>query len=137
MGVLLFTTLGWMAVLMLLAAWRNPRRPDLGPEPGSTLEAFLVHFALYAILGILVSYNVYYMKRRRQVLLGAMAALLAGLIWGSATEWYQLYVPERDGSYVDVLANTLGAICGGFLAVGVYRLIRFPGYRSRSIGSVP
>ena len=115
---------------MAISAWQNPRTPDLGPELGSTLEQFLGHLALFGILGILVSYDIHYIKGRQKVLLSIMAASLVGLIWGAATEWYQLYVPGREGSLADVLTNMLGAVGGGLVVVGLYRLLGPLAYRS-------
>ena len=128
--VLVCATLGWMAVLMLTAAWPNPRTPDLSPV-GSTQQEFLGHMVLFGILGTLVSYNFCYMKGRRYTLLCVMAASLIGLVWGVITEGYQLYVPAREASFLDVVADVLGAGVGGLFGVGLCRLIRFPAYPIR------
>ena len=109
---------------MLASGWRNPSRPDVGPELGASLEAYLAYFAMFCILGILVSYDVFFMKGHQRVLLALMAASLIGLIWGTATEGYQMYIPTRDASLLDVLANALGAATGGVLVVGAHRLTR-------------
>ena len=129
-GMLPSATLGWMAVLMLISAWQEPKTPDIGPELGSAFQASLAHFALFGILGILVALSVCYLKGRQQTLPAFAAASLLGLIWGAATESYQLNVPGREFSLLDVLINFLGAGFGGFVVVGLLRVIRFPAYRS-------
>ena len=129
-GVPLCATMGWMAVLMLIAAWQEPKTPDIGPELGSEFQASLAHFALFGILGVLVGLSVCYLKGRQQALLALGTAPLLGLIWGAATELYQLNVPGREFSLLDVLINFLGASFGGFVVVGLSRLMRFPVYRS-------
>ena len=129
-GVPPCATLGCMAVLMLIAAWQEPKTPDIGPQLGSAFQASLAHFALFGILGTLVGLSVYYLKGRQQALLALAAASLVGLIWGAATESYQLNVPGREFSMLDILVNLLGAGFGGFVVVGLLRVIRFPVYRS-------
>lgn len=123
-GALLGVTLGWMALLLLGSAWRNPSRPDVGPELGSTPEAYLAHFVAFCVLGILVSCNIFLVKGRHHILLPLVVAFLAGLIWGTATEAYQLNVPTRHASLLDVLTNALGAVTGGTLVLGIRRLPR-------------
>ena len=74
-GGLLFATLGWMALLMLVTAWPDPTIPDLGPAEGSMLVPILGHFILFAILGVLVSYYVCYIKGRQYVLVAVTVAI--------------------------------------------------------------
>ena len=129
-GLLLGVTAAWISVLMLISAWQDPKTPDVGPQAGTALEPYLAHFALYGILGFLVSLDVCYIKGRQYGALGIIAALVVGLVWGSATEGYELFVPDRAASFLDVLTNTLGAVCGGLLLVWPYRLIRSRAYDS-------
>ena len=112
---------------MVISASTNPRSPDLGPSLGSSAEAFLGHLFLFGVLGVLVSYNICYARGRRQVLLGAGAALLVGLVWGAVTEGYQTQVAEREASSFDVMTDMLGAGLGGVSVAALYRLVRIPG----------
>ena len=128
-GVLLAATLGWMALLLLIAAWPNPTSPDLGPAEGSMLVPILGHFILFAILGVLVSYYVCYIKGRQYVLVAVMVALLIGLIWGLVTEGYQTHVATREASFMDLVTDMLGAGFGALLTAGMYRVIRLPAHR--------
>ena len=127
-GGLLFATLGWMALLMLVTAWPDPTIPDLGPAEGSMLVPILGHFILFAILGVLVSYYVCFIKGRQYVLVAVTVALIIGLIWGLVTEGYQTHVATREASFLDVATDMLGASFGALLTVGVYRVIRLPTY---------
>ena len=134
-GVLLCATIGWMVLLVLIAGWRDPQMPHLlglDPGAGSTLETYLAHLVLFGVLGILVFYNVCSLKRHRVVLPGLTAAFLVGLIWGAATEWYQLYVSGREASFLDALTNTIGSSSGGIFALGLYALSKVPAYRSQT-----
>lgn len=123
-GASLGSTLAWMAGLMLIAAWRNPRAPSVGPGVGSTLEPFLAHLVLFGILGILVTWTVYSIKGRQLALPAVIAASLMGLAWGAATEGYQRYVPGREPSIADVLTNLAGAIGGALLATALIQILR-------------
>ena len=126
MALLLGATVGWMTLLMLIAAWPDPKTPPTGAELGASAEAYLAHFVLFAVLGALVYCDVLGWKGRRYVLAGALAATVVGVAWGAVTEWYQLYVPKRDASSLDVLADLAGAACGGVAAAVLIWLVRTP-----------
>ena len=128
-GALVLSIMGWMALLMVILGWQNPSAPGPAPELDPALQAYLGHLSLFGVLGMLVSHTFGYMKGREQIWLGVAAALLTGLIWGIVTEWYQLYVPGREASFVDVLTDLIGAGLGGVLVGALYRLIRLPAYR--------
>ena len=117
-------------MLMLLSAWQDPKTPDLGPQAGTSLEPYFYHFTLYGILGFLISLNVCYIKGRQYGVAAVIAASIAGLTWGSLTEGYQLFVPDRGASFLDVLTNILGAVCGGILLAWLYQLVRPQAYDS-------
>ena len=128
-ALLLGATAGWMALLMLVFTWPDPQTPDLGPERSAALEAFLAHFLLFGVLGVLVSYDVTYLKGRHRALLALAGAAVVGAVWGGVTELTQMLVPERDASFTDMLTDVLGAITAGAATVGACRLARFPAYR--------
>jgi len=73
------------------------------------------HFVIYAGLGVLF-YRAYQTLRikdnlRMLMLLSAVSASLYGI----SDEIHQSFVPYRDASILDVLANILGAFCGAYL----------------------
>ncbi len=113
---------------MFLIAWRNLTTPDLVPSQSSIPISFLAHLLLFGVLGLLASYNVYYIKGRRYHRAALTLALLVGFFWGLVTEGYQAFVPSRAASFLDLLTDILGAGCGGLLAALLYRLMRLPAY---------
>jgi len=75
----------------------------------------VLHFLAYAVMGVLF-YRAYQTLRikdnlRMLMLLSAVSASLYGI----SDEIHQYYVPFRDASILDVVANILGAFCGVYL----------------------
>lgn len=74
-----------------------------------------LHFLAYAVMGILF-YRAYQTLRvkdnlRMLMLLSAVSASLYGI----SDEIHQYFVPFRDASGLDIVANILGAFCGVYL----------------------
>ena len=114
---------------MLATAWPDPTIRDVVPSLHSMVVPTLAHFFLFGVLGVLISFNIYYLMGHHYVRTALIVALLTGLIWGLVTEGYQAYVPSRHASVEDVLTDLFGAGCGGLLVAGIYRMIRRPVYR--------
>jgi VanZ family protein len=75
----------------------------------------LVHFVEYLILAFLV-YRGFSQPPRRQGLLLFCAAAFAGLAVGALDEYTQHFLPRRDSSILDWLADAVGVIAGTSLA---------------------
>ena len=75
----------------------------------------LYHFAAYAVMGILFyrAYQTLPIKNNIQLLL--LLSLISACLYGISDEIHQSFVPERDGSLLDVVADMLGAVCGIYL----------------------
>ena len=71
----------------------------------------VLHVALYAPLGFLVAYGLASFGSRRNIVL--YASFLA-LLYGATDEFHQWWVPGRDTSVVDVVADGIGALLGGY-----------------------
>ena len=78
---ILVSILAWVVVLMFVAS---------------------VHFIMFGVLGALVAYHVYRAKTGHPALLGVTLASLVGILAGIATEMYQLQVPARETSFLDL-----------------------------------
>jgi VanZ family protein len=110
------------ATLVLLAS----HRPRLA-SPHVVNADKVAHFGVYGLLGTLVC-------RLRPGWPGAVLGLVAASGFGATDEWHQSFVPGRDSSLDDWIADTLGAA----LAVTLYagwgwyrRLLEKPIWRSR------
>ncbi len=71
----------------------------------------VLHVALYAPLGFLVTYGLAGFGSRKNVIF--YASVLA-LLYGGTDEFHQWWVPGRDATFVDVVADGIGALLGGY-----------------------
>jgi VanZ family protein len=88
-----------------------------GPErmPDVRFLDKLLHFAAYALLGVL-SYRAYEtlsLKDNHKLLI--FISIASATLYGISDEIHQYFVPSRHADVADVIANTLGSICGVFL----------------------
>ena len=67
----------------------------------------IIHFALFAGLGVNICYTLSNSKK-------LTLPLLSAIIFGFITEIIQDYIPGRTLDFYDALADTLG-VCGGYL----------------------
>ena len=74
--------------------------------------SFLIHFTLYAVLGFLAGRAMTGCEHltRRAFLLALALCILFGLL----DELYQVGVPGRGFQWIDMVANTIGAVFGLF-----------------------
>jgi VanZ family protein len=98
---------------------------DFGAAPtgqGGALHAFAtgsyeqdpMHFAFNLLMFVPLGALLHHEARRRAVSLPVVMLLAgtAGLLISSAVEYAQVFLPSRDSSLIDVLANTTGALIG-------------------------
>ena len=99
----------WAAVLFLSSS-----RSDL---PGASLFDWvpagdkLVHLVVYGILGALLARG-----RRLQGYIPHAVLILAGALYGASDEWHQSFVPGRQVSALDWVADLCGVAAGYWLA---------------------
>ncbi|MCS7206562.1 MAG: VanZ family protein [Dehalococcoidia bacterium] len=105
----------WLGVIVGLSSWPNPQAPITPPTLLDRLLPYAVHFTLYAVLGLLIAWNLSPWARQRvHPLLGIVLVGLLGCLWGMLDEWYQGFIPGRYPSWEDVGVDTLGAFVGGW-----------------------
>jgi VanZ family protein len=115
---------GPVVLYMGLIFWSSSReRPDVL----SATPDYLLHGTEYAGL-VVVSVR----ALAKRLFSGLSTAHIAGgiaiaVLYGMSDEWHQLYVPGRDGSLVDVLADFGGAALGGAFLAAVSALNRTEG----------
>jgi VanZ family protein len=71
----------------------------------------VIHFAEYAVLGLLMSYSLRSAGIRRYVIAGWMFSML----YGVGDEIHQAFVPMRESSAYDMLADSIGSFAGSAL----------------------
>jgi len=92
----------WAAVLFLLSA--SPDVPGVTWLPWSDKVG---HLGLYAALGVALAWG-----RTRSGALPHAVPLALGVAWALSDEWHQSFVPGRDASLGDLVADALGLLTG-------------------------
>ena len=98
-------TVGWMMLIFFLSAQTSLQAPPL--FPGSDL---LAHAVFYAVLGVFLARSL--MPQRVMTWKRVMLLTILVTAYGITDEYHQSFVPGRDASGWDILADGLG----GFLA---------------------
>ena len=75
----------------------------------------LMHFGAYAVMGVLFyrAYQTLPLKTNFQSIV--LLSMISASLYGVSDEIHQAFVPERDGSFGDVIADVLGAVCGVYV----------------------
>ena len=92
----------WVAVLFLLSEVRG-LSVDL---PGGTDK--VVHVGLYLILGLSLAWG----NGRTGSGVSGLVFLLIGVGYGALDEWHQSFIPGRDASVGDWVADSAGVMLG-------------------------
>ena len=101
----------WAGFLFLLSS-----RPFLPGPPGLPLADKLLHLVLYLILGTTLVW-----AGRRNMSRGFFLALaLSGVLFAASDEWHQGFVPGRDPSVGDLMADVVGLFLGFALALRLF-----------------
>ena len=100
----------WAAVILLSTSIPGPALPP-GPEGSDKL----VHFAMYAVLGLLTIRAAFAHGRRQG---RTLATTLVGIAaFAAVDEWHQGSVPGRFPDVADWVADVAGATVGAGSAV--------------------
>jgi VanZ family protein len=120
-------TITWLPlVAYCLLIYIQSSHPSPESLPSFEFSDKLLHFAAYAVMGVLFyrAYQTLSFKKNIQLLV--LLSVISASLYGISDEIHQSFVPYRDGSILDVIADVLGALCG----VCVYhRWIRYRGQK--------
>ena len=106
----------WLAVLFLLS-----HQPDSDVPGWWSVPDTLAHVALYTVLGATLAWG------RRQWRGPSWLALgIFGVVWAISDEWHQSFVPGRDPSTGDVLADVVGLLLGAVGATFALHILASP-----------
>ena len=99
-------------VIYCLAIYIQSGQP--GPEhiPDVRFLDKFLHFGAYGLLGILFfrAYETLPLKANKTLLI--LLSIGSATLYGISDEIHQYFVPFRNADIMDVVANTLGSICG-------------------------
>lgn len=110
-------TLAWTALVLLCLLW-----PGTGlPATDYSWWRFLPSGIDKAVHGLLFFMETFYLLRSLHHLRPGFpalpAAIASAILLGALTEIFQLWVPDREGSGTDLIADALGAFaCGAWVS---------------------
>ena len=112
----------WGPVLAHMALiFAASSRSDTSAVP-SAIPDKAVHFAVYALLGVLLLRAVAGGRRSGVTWSGVLVSIVIATLYGITDEWHQSFVPNRTPDAMDVVADFLGATAGGVITAFVTRL---------------
>jgi VanZ family protein len=106
----------WLPVILYcIAIYIQSDFPASEHIPTFEFSDKILHFLAYAVMGVLFyrAYQTLRIKDNLRMLL--FLSVVSASLYGISDEIHQYYVPFRDASIFDVIANVLGAICGVYL----------------------
>jgi VanZ family protein len=75
----------------------------------------VMHFGAYAVMGVLFYRAYQTLPFKNNIQLIVLFSMISASLYGVSDEFHQSLVPYRDGSFWDVVADVLGAVCGVYL----------------------
>jgi len=104
------------------------------PSMGVKYEDLLFHFAAYSVFGSALGLAFLH-DIERQVGERIFLVVAVGVLYGFSDEFHQMFVPSREATIADVIADGLGATGGIYLFLSLTRLLAKRGYRFASSNS--
>ncbi|MDX2501310.1 MAG: VanZ family protein [Deltaproteobacteria bacterium] len=106
----------WLPVILYcIAIYIQSDFPSSEHIPTFEFSDKVLHFLAYAVMGVLFyrAYQTLSFKNNIQLLM--LLSMISASLYGISDEIHQSFVPDRDGSLMDVMADVLGAVCGVYL----------------------
>ena len=103
----------WLPLIIYcLALYIQSDYPSPEKIPTFTFSDKILHFGAYGLLGILFfrAYETLPLKANKTLLI--LLSIGSATLYGISDEIHQYFVPFRNADIMDVVANTLGSICG-------------------------
>ncbi len=103
-----FFVICYMGIIFYFSSLKGTALPEL-PQGFDKI----LHTGIYAVLAFLIFLSLKANGVRRYVFL---LSIVITTIYGISDEFHQLYVPGREASISDILADFIGASSGSYLA---------------------
>ncbi len=101
-------TIGYMALIFYLSSSPDTGLPDIFPEGFDKVT----HAGAYAVLASLFYSSLSKSGVTKYVF---MLAFLLSALYGLSDEFHQSFVPGRDSSFGDLIADSIGSILGSYV----------------------
>ncbi len=102
--------IGYCVFIYIQSSYPSPER-----LPSFDYSDKLLHFGAYAVMGILFYRAYHTLSFRNNIQLLVMLSMISASLYGISDEIHQSFVPERQGSFSDVIADIIGGICGVYV----------------------
>lgn len=97
----------WVIIMMILSSI-----PGSGiPTPSVVPIDKIAHFTEYLVFATLLGRYLYF-KKNRTVIATLLIVFIISVIYSILDELHQLYIPYRDCSYQDLIADIFGVLSG-------------------------
>jgi VanZ family protein len=103
----------WLPLIIYcLAIYIQSSLPGLKHIPEVRFMDKMLHFGAYGLLGVLFfrAYRTLLLKDSKNLLI--LISIGSAILYGISDEIHQYFVPFREADIMDVVANTIGSICG-------------------------
>ena len=103
----------WLPLIIYcLAIYIQSDYPRPEKVPTFAFSDKMLHFGAYGLLGILFfrAYETLPLKANKILLI--LLSIGSATLYGVSDEIHQYFVPFREASILDAVANTMGSICG-------------------------
>jgi len=103
----------WLPLIIYcLAIYIQSGRPSPDSIPDVRFLDKILHFGAYSLLGILFirAYDTLALKYDKNLLI--LISIASAILYGISDEIHQYFVPFRQADIMDVIANSIGSICG-------------------------
>jgi VanZ family protein len=99
-------------IVYCLAIYVQSGQPSPEEFPDVHFMDKILHFGAYGLLGVLFfrAYQTLPLKDRKNLLI--LISIGSATLYGVSDEIHQYFVPFREADIMDVVANTMGSICG-------------------------
>jgi len=104
--IILKVHLPWIILMIIISIQSSISSIDV-PQLGITFMDKILHFIVFGALGLLIIRGMMLSNIKK----GFFWTLLIGSAFAILDEWHQLYVPGRDSSIYDFVADLLGILC--------------------------
>ncbi|MEE8329186.1 MAG: VanZ family protein [Thermodesulfovibrionia bacterium] len=103
-----FFAICYMGIIFYFSSLKGTALPEL-PQGFDKI----IHAGIYAVLAFLIFLSLNASGDRKYVFL---LSIVIATIYGVTDEFHQLYVPGRETSIGDIIADFIGAFSGSYLA---------------------
>lgn len=97
----------WVIIMLILSSIPGSGIPSSPVIPVDKIAHFTEYLVFAALLGRYI-----YFKKNRALIATLLIVFIVSIVYSALDELHQLYIPYRDCSYEDLIADILGVLFG-------------------------